>query len=188
VQFCLHLHHEAGLGQLLLQLPFLPLQAGNPLLTRPTGVGPVAWPAPPAHPCRGPSATPRYGWDTGPPGVAVHPVRHRCRVVGGEDLQLVLRGERTPPGPLGDLRVGTSRSSTSHPPGICDPGRSVEPGHGHCHVGSLHPRPRVTIVRGVPQLRLAERRRCAWRADRFGPRGRSRRPYGPSSRYRRSHV
>jgi hypothetical protein len=34
VQFCLHLHHEAGLGRLLLQFAFFPLQAGDPLLAR----------------------------------------------------------------------------------------------------------------------------------------------------------
>jgi hypothetical protein len=33
VQFCLHIHHEAGLGQLLLQLPFLLLKAGDPFGT-----------------------------------------------------------------------------------------------------------------------------------------------------------
>src|SRR5450631_3250643 len=33
----------------------------------------------------------------------------RCRVIRGEDLLLVLRGERPPPGPPGHLRVGPSR-------------------------------------------------------------------------------
>src|SRR4030081_2272494 len=52
---CLHLHHEAGLGQLLLQFAFLPLQSGDPLLARITLRGcPVAWPAPPTRPRHGP--------------------------------------------------------------------------------------------------------------------------------------
>jgi len=39
VQFCLHIHHEAGLGQLLLQLLLLLLQAGDPFGLR---VAPLA--------------------------------------------------------------------------------------------------------------------------------------------------
>jgi hypothetical protein len=80
-------------------------------------------------------------------------------VVSGQDLQLVLRGEPPPPDPLGDLRVGTSRSSTRHPPRICDPGRPVDPGHGHRHVGeSPSPALGSLTIRGrVPQPRLTDR-------------------------------
>ena len=74
----------------------------------------------------------------------------RGGVVGGQDLQLVLRGERPPPGPLGHLRIGTFRSSSRHPTRIFDPGRSDQRGHLARHLGeALHPRPRVTNCQGA---------------------------------------
>ena len=60
-------------------------------------------------------------------------------VVGGQDLQLVLRGERAPPGPLGHLRVRPLRPGilTRHLPGprIIHPGLWHQPGHLARHLG-----------------------------------------------------
>ena len=94
----------------------------------------------PTRPTRrrhGPAATPRCGWSTGPRDAAGHPSRHRRRVVGGQDLQLVLRGERAPTGALGHLRVRPLRPGTpGHPPAQDHRSRSLDqPGQLACHVG-----------------------------------------------------
>lgn len=71
-------------------------------------------------------------------------------VVGGQDRQLVLCGERASVGPLGYLRVRTCGTSVIHWPRISDPGPSVECGQADRHIGeSLPPRPRVTDCRGA---------------------------------------
>jgi hypothetical protein len=74
-------------------------------------------PAQPVRRRRGPAATARCGWSTGPPDATTHLLTIGGGVVGGQDLQLVLRGEHPAPGTLGHLRVGTFRSSTTtaHP-------------------------------------------------------------------------
>jgi hypothetical protein len=73
---------RSGLSQLLLQLAFLLLQVGDPVLSGPrahrAAACPVAWPAPSARPRHGPGAIPRYGWNTDPPGAAAHPSHHQA--------------------------------------------------------------------------------------------------------------
>src|ERR1019366_7604704 len=90
-------------------------------------------------------------------------------VVGREHLQLVLRGERPPTGPLEHLRIRPSTSSTIHPTRIFDPGRPVEHTQRCCHLGEVSiPALGSLNVRGrLPQPRLAERvtRTC----DRLSP-------------------
>ena len=101
LQFCLDIHHEAGLSQLLLQLGLLFLQPGDlriPRVSRRT----------PARPRR----ARQYAGVPGPPplghmtGVQALPAQHRAlltgrrRVVLGHHVQLVLRSERPPAAPF----------------------------------------------------------------------------------------
>jgi hypothetical protein len=142
VQFCLDLHHEAGGGQLLLQLPFLPLQAGDLLGLR---VAPAASARnrQPSQRTRIARLAPRH--DVA--GIQALPTQQRTLltigrgVVGGQHLQLVLRRERPPPGTLRHLRVGPLSSSTIHPTRIFDPGRSDQRAHLARHLGGSSPSP-----------------------------------------------
>ena len=144
-QFCLHLHHEAGLGQLLLQPLFLLLQPGDAVITY---IPPR--PRQPGQRARITSPTPLHDMT----GIQPLAAQQRtlltvgCRVVGGQNVQLVLRGKPPSPSPRGHLRIETFPSSARHPPRIY-----------RGHVGEVSiPALGSLIIRGrVPQPRLAER-------------------------------
>ena len=112
----------------------------------------------PARRRHGPAASSRCGWNTSPPGEERTLLTIGRSLVGRQNLELVLRGERPTPGPLGHLRIGTLPSSIRHPTKIFDPGRPVHTGHLACHLrGVSIPSLGSLIVRGrVPQPWLTE--------------------------------
>jgi hypothetical protein len=81
------------------------------------------------------------------------------RIIGGQDLLLVLSGERPPAGPLGHLRIRASLPLASHPSSIA--GHLGTAGHGRSHLGKLSPSPpsgSQKLLKGrVPHDSLADR-------------------------------
>lgn len=68
-----------------------------------------------------------------------------ARFLLGQDVELVPGGERAPPGPLGNLGVGSPRASTVHPTRVFDTGRPRQQVLSRRHLRDLlHPRPRVS--------------------------------------------
>jgi len=156
----LDIDHEAGLGQLLFQSSFLCFQLGDPLLL------PVTRRSPPrlGQTSQGPDIT-------GPApvhemtGVQALTAQHRTlltaggSLIGCEDLQLVLRGERPPPGPLRHLGVRTLHIIINHQNRILDHNRGVEHSRSHRHLREVSiPALGSLIVRErVPHTRLTDR-------------------------------
>ena len=113
MQFCLHVDHETGLGQLLLQLALLGLKAGGLLSLRVTALAAATRPA------RAASRALRHStiW------LEYKPSRRNNApfapsgggVVLGQDLQLVLGRERPLLRLLGHLGIATFRSSVISP-------------------------------------------------------------------------
>ncbi len=115
----------------------------------------------PARPRPGPAATPRCGCCPGlaaQEGAVLAILRF---VVGGQDVQLVLRGERAPPGPFGHLRVRSPRRLVGHPTSIAGTGRRNQSGRRVGHErGSPSPPSGSAILREqVPRPTLTERAR-----------------------------
>jgi hypothetical protein len=95
------------------------------------------------HPCRG-VGVPRLPPLSDQAGAQALPAQDRAlltrrrRLVSGQDLLLVLRGERPPASLLGHLRI-RALLLAGHPPSISGPQGAVE--HGHRHIGKLSPPP-----------------------------------------------
>jgi hypothetical protein len=159
VQFCLHLHHGAGLASSCSSWRFSCSSGRSGPRAHRAAACPVAWPAPPARPRHGPGAFHDMA------GIQTLPAQQRTlltirrRVVSGHNLQLVLRSKRPPTGPLRDLR---GRDVPFQQPGTAQDPRSRALGRAWARSlsrrGVSIPALGSLIVRGrVPQPRLAER-------------------------------
>ena len=133
LQFCLHIHHEAGLGQLLLQPRLLLAQprrsarpadraAGRPRGRASAGQRPGVAGPPPLHDVAGIQALPAQDRAL---------LTRLRRVIGGQDLQLVLRGELRRRARSGTSGSGRSGSPSATCPASAATSRAVE---GHRHV------------------------------------------------------
>ena len=160
LQFCLHIHHEAGLGQLLLQLALLGLKAGDlsacgSRRLRPRGTAnPGSAPASRAlrHSTIWLEYKPSRRNDApfAPSGAASYSAKI-------SNLYLAVNVRRFAFSGTSGSRRSVPASST--PPRVSTPGTRSNVVTLQSFGESLHPRPRVTncSVGRLPQMRLAER-------------------------------